>query len=674
MAETNGNREHWGSNLGFILAAAGSAIGLGNIWKFPYITGQHGGGAFVLVYLLCIAVIGLPVMLCEITLGRHTERNPVGAFKQLSPSSSTVAHLIGVGIVLTGVFLLCFGQWGWGLVALALGALVFRFGWVLVGGMGVLAGFLILSFYSVVAGWTIGYTLNSVTGKLQTDPAAQPPEVLARVLLPAAKTAPEAELAAIQENDDLSVLGKELATERLQRVYAGRYLEENFGVVLPVEDDMDRYEYAEIFDATLAKEVPRDKLLAHLTERYGGATEETGANGETVTVYPRKFHTAVAGGQFDAFMRNGVYAIGFHLLFMMLCVAIVCLGVQGGIEKASKILMPTLFVLIIALIVRGITLDGAVAGVRFYLSPDFSKLDPKSVLMALGHAFFSLSLGMGAMITYGSYVDKKQNTFLSTLAIVGLDTLIALMAGLAIFPAVFAEGFDPGAGPGLVFITLPAVFNRMPGGLFWASLFFLLLLVAALTSGVSLLEVVTAYFVDEWKCCRKKVTVLAGVVIFLIGSLAALSIADWDRIRWLQIALLKLFGSAKGSFFDVLDGLSSNWLLPLGGLFISVFVGWIWGTKKATDEIRKGSHNFADIHLFSLMAGLKDDESHNSEVHVLTLASVWGVFIRFISPVAVLIAFLNSIGWLDLTKKITEPDPEPPATEEAASVAPDENA
>ncbi len=521
-------REHWSSGLGFILAAAGSAIGLGNIWKFPYITGENGGGAFVLVYLLCIAVIGLPVMLCEITMGRHTQRNPVGAFKRLSPPISLIARMLGGGMVLTGLFLLAFHRWGWAGLALGIGLVVFRYGWVAAGAMGVAAGFTILSFYSVIAGWTIGYMVQAIGGRL---------------------------------------------------------------------------------------DFPTKKL---------------------------------AEAHFGAFISNPYWAVGCHFLFMALCVLIVYKGVQKGIERWSKILMPMLFLILIALILRALTLPGASAGVRFFLSPDFSKLTGEGVLIALGHAFFSLSLGMGAMITYGSYVNREENIFISSLTITILDTLVALMAGLAIFPAVFAMGFKPDAGPGLVFKVLPTVFARMHWGMFWAALFFLLLLVAALTSGISLLEVVTAYFVDERKWDRKQATVIFGFIIFELGALAALSVSDWGNMRWLQSALLAVFGAVKKNFFDVLDNLASNWMLPLGGLFTCIFVGWVWGTRNAVAEIRHGSQNFADVHIISLLAGLKDDESHNSEVHVLTLASLWGIFIRFISPVAVLIAFLHAIHWLDL--------------------------
>ena len=548
MKQSGHSREHWSSGLGFILAAAGSAVGLGNIWKFPYITGENGGGAFVLVYLLCIAVIGVPVMICEITLGRHTQRNPVGAFKMLNPRSSRLAHLLGLGMVVMGAILFCFQRWGWGAVTLALGLLVFRYRWVLVGAMGVLAGFVILAFYSVVAGWTLGYIIKAVGGRLAfTD-------------------------------------------------------------------------------------------------------------------------VATAGQHFKDFTGNPYWAVGCHFLFMLLCVMIVYKGVQSGIERWSKVLMPILFLLLIILIIRGLTLPGAIEGVRFYLSPDFSKINAESILIALGHAFFSLSLGMGAIMTYGSYVEKNENIFLSTLAIVALDTLVALMAGLAMFPAVFAQGFAPDAGPGLVFLVLPTVFNQIPLGAFWATMFFVLLAVAALTSGISLLEVVTAYFVDERDWTRKQACVIFGGVIFLLGSLCALSVNGWNNMPWVEKVLSTVFGNVKGSFFDVMDHLSSNWLLPLGGLFISLFVGWIWGTRKAVEEIRHGSHNFADVHLFSLMAGLKDDPSHSSDVHVVTLASLWGIFIRFISPIAVTIAFLNTIGWLNLTPKPLAP--ELPPEVEAVSEAP----
>ncbi len=538
MSNPEQQREHWSGNLGFVLAAAGSAIGLGNIWRFPYVTGEHGGGAFVLVFLVCVAVIGIPVMLCEISLGRHTQRNPVGAFHKLTPSSSTFAHLLGAGMIVAGLFLLVFRDWGWALICLGLGTAVFRYSWRMVGGMGVVAGFLILSFYSVVGGWTIGYVV-----------------------------------------------------EMLRVLFTG------------------------------------------------------GAYGQEV------FSDAASSGErFVNLVVSPVWSIVNHLVFMALCTGIVYAGVRGGIERAARVLMPLLLILLLALIVRGVSLPGAVEGIRFFLTPDFSQLGTESVLIAMGLAFFSLSLGMGAMITYGSYVERNQNLFTASLAVVGLDVLLALLAGLAIFPAVFAVGMEPTQGPGLVFVLLPTVFIGIPYGALWGLLFFVLLVVAAWTSGISLLEVVTAYFVDERGWTRPRAALTCGGIIAALGILSAVSVdADltgWSYLGRLQRLITWCFGAAPGSFFDLVENVSSNWLLPLGGMLIALFVGWIWGTRQALEEIRHGSRNFGDVHVVSLLAGLKDDPSHNSPVHVLTLASVWGIFIRFISPLAVLLAFLHTIGWL----------------------------
>lgn len=521
-------REHWGSQLGFILAAAGSAIGLGNIWRFPYITGENGGGAFLLIYLLCVAVVGLPVMICEITLGRHTQRNPAGCFALLTPKSSVLSHFLGAGMVLSGAALLCFQSFGWGIAALVLGGLVFRKSWRLVGLMSVLAGFLILSYYSVVGGWAIGYAVKATSNQL-------------------------------------AFTGVEQAKET-----------------------------------------------------------------------------------FSSFIGNPLPMIGFHFIFMLLCVLIVYKGVQKGIEKACKIMVPLLFVIMLMLILRGLTLPGSEAGIRFCFTPDFSHLSAQGVLIALSHAFFTLSLGMGAMITYGSYLDKNENLFASAVWITVLDTLFAILACLMIFPAVFAMGFEAGEGPGLLFQVVPAVFHQIPLGPMWAALFFLLLLMAALSSGISLLEVVTSYLVDEHKWTRHRSVAATGVIIFLIGTLCAISLQDWDALPGIEKVITACFSGARSSFFDLVDNLTSNWMLPLGGLFIALFTGWIWGTRKAIEEIRHGSKNFADVHLLTLLAGLKDDPSHNAGTHPLTLASLWGLFIRFICPVAILITFLHTIGWLNL--------------------------
>ena len=440
MNDFEKSRGFWGSRAGFVIAAAGSAIGLGNIWKFPYITGQHGGGAFVIVYLICIVLIGIPIMLAEFTIGRKTHKNPVGAYKNIHPAGL----------------------------------------WFLVGGMGVLAGFMILSFYSVVAGWTIAYVFKSTF-----------------MLVPQFETAAD----------------------------AGKY--------------------------------------------------------------------------FGNFASNPFQALIFHTIFMILCILIVIKGVRSGIEKSCDILMPTLLFILVLLVIRSLTLKGAWAGVVFYLKPEFSKLTAQGVLVALGHAFFSLSLGMGAMITYGSYLSKKENLASSALIVGALDTVIALLAGLMIFPAVFAMGLEPSAGPGLVFHVLPAVFSKMPFGNIVSIAFFTLLAIAALTSGISLLEVVVAYFIDEIRWSRKKAVLIVGSVIFILGIPSALSFGAFGEY--------KLFGM---NFFDIVDHIASNYLLPLGGLLICVFVAWVWGPKPALEEIHIGEHKFP-------------------------FAGGWVFLVKYISPVAV---------------------------------------
>jgi NSS family neurotransmitter:Na+ symporter len=523
-------RESWSGRLGFILAAAGSAIGLGSIWRFPYITGQNGGGAFMLVYLVCVAVVGIPVMICEISMGRKTQRNPVGCFANLTPSASLLAHFLGGGLVVTGAALLCFRAWGWGAASILLGAFVFRQSWRVVGVAGVLAGFLILSYYSVIGGWAIGYTVEAASSRL------------------AFSAVPEA----------------------------------------------------------------------------------------------RQF--------FESFSGNILLVVGGHLVFMLLCTAIVYSGVQKGIERACMLMVPLLFLIMLVLTLRALTLPGAEAGVSFCFTPDFSKLSAEGVLVALGHAFFTLSLGMGAMITYGSYLKKDDNIYSSSVWITCLDTAVSILSCLMIFPAVFAFGFEPSGGPGLVFQVLPTVFHRLPAGALWGTMFFLLLSLAALASGISLLEVVTAYFVDECSWPRKKAAVLMGGAIFAVGCLTAVSINSWDNLKWLQAPIVAAFGSARGSFFDMIDNMTCNWMLPLGGLFICLFAGWVWGIRNALEEIRHGSENFGDVHLLSLMAGLKDDPAHNTGSHALTLASIWGVFVRFVCPVAILVTFLHIIGVIDLVR------------------------
>ncbi|MEK9627992.1 MAG: sodium-dependent transporter [Nitrospinota bacterium] len=448
--ESNNQRGFWGSRLGFILAASGSAIGLGNVWKFPYIVGENGGGAFVLIYLVCIFVIGTPIMLAEFTLGRKTNLNPVGAFSELKPNTPFIS----------------------------------------IGYMGVLAGFLILSFYGVVGGWTFAYVAKSISGS--------------------------------------------------------------------------------VLSFTSPKE---------------------------------------AGAFFGNFIGNTGEALFYHALFMGVCIAIVLRGVHGGIERACDILMPTLVLFLFLLMIRSLTLDGAMEGVAFYLSPDFSKIHANTVLIALGQAFFSLSLGMGCMITYGSYLSEKENLTSSTVYVVIFDTLIALLVGMVIFPAVFAMGLEPAEGPSLVFSVLPTVFTSMPMGQVVSIIFFTLLAIAAITSGISLLEVVVAYFIDQRGWPRKKAVIIVGSVIFAFGVPSGLSFGI--------MAEMKVMGM---TFFDHVDNIASNYLLPLGGMLTAIFVGWIWGTDKAHSEIEKHENEFG-----------------------FPWAQCWEFLIRYITPVAVGIVFLAKV-------------------------------
>jgi NSS family neurotransmitter:Na+ symporter len=454
MSETKKIRENWGSRFGFILAAAGSAIGLGNIWKFPYIAGENGGAAFIFIYLICIAIIGLPVLTGEILLGRTTQRNPVGAFKKLSNSKF----------------------------------------WVAVGSLGVIAGFLILSYYIVIAGWSLGYIFEAAKGSFY-----------------------------------------------------------NFN------------------------------------ESYTSA-----------------YH-------FNSLVGNVTWNLGFTTAFLLLTMFFVYSGVQKGIERGSKIMMPLLLVLLVVLAIKGLTLNGSEKGVSFLLDPNWNLLHGTSILIALGHAFFTLSLGMGAMLTYGSYLKKDSNLFTSSTQIVFLDTLIALIAGLAIFTAVFATQQNPSAGPGLIFHTLPVVFTKMSGGYIFSILFFFLLTIAALTSAISLLEVVVSYFVDEkgWK--RHSAVIAFGGVTFLIGVPSSLSFNVLSDFH--------IFGL---NFFDLADYLTSNIMLPLGGMLISVFIAWVWGFDKALMELKQGAEN-----IFS------------NQPYIVT---AWKIFIKYFAPVLIFLVLLNSLG------------------------------
>ncbi|MGD2070314.1 MAG: sodium-dependent transporter [Gemmatimonadota bacterium] len=413
------DRGAWSGKLGFVLAAAGSAIGLGNIWRFPYMAAEGGGGAFVFIYLVCVLFIGVPVLFAELSLGRATKRNPVGAFKKLAPSSA----------------------------------------WPVVGGLGVVAGFGILAFYSVIAGWTVGYLWMALTGTFTPDVDA-----------------------------------------------------------------------------------------------------------------------AASGEIFGNFIGSAGPAIGLTALFLFLTVVVVRGGVSSGIERASKILMPVLLAVLIVLLIRSVTLPGGGAGVRYLISPDLSEVTPTVFITALGQALFSMSLGMGAMITYGSYFPDRDSLPFAGTAVALADMLIALLAGFVIFPALFSAGIDPGSGgPGLVFVVLPTVFAEMPAGGFFAVLFFASLSIAALTSTISLLEVVVAYFVDERGWGRHMAAWTVGAACFLVALPSALS---QGANGWLTD-----FG-----WLDVQNIVWGNFGLSVGAILICVFVGWIWGTDRLLEHVEMGGN------------------------------------------------------------------------------------
>ena len=412
------SRGLWTSRIGFILAAAGSAVGLGNIWRFSYVVGTNGGAAFVLIYLVIIAILGYPLMITEITLGQKAQKNAIGTFKDLAPKTP----------------------------------------WWITGALGVLAGFVILSFYSVVAGWAMAYFFKTLLGGLQTG------------------------------------------------------------------------------------------------------TDFVGA--------------------FVGHISSATEPIAWHAAFMILTLGIIALGVTKGIDRSVRILMPALFVLLLILVIRAISLPGSGAGLAFYLQPDFSEITWNSILGAIGQAFFSLSLGMGCMITYGSYMKNKEEVPLNAASVVGIDVGVAFLAGFAIFPAVFALGFDPAAGAGLAFITLPAVFAQMPGGLIFGSIFFLLLTVAALTSSISLLEVVVSWLIDEFKWNRVKASVVIGGLIFLMGVPASLSLGAME---------INIFGMA---LFDMLDFLQESILLPGGAILTAIFAGYIYKAKTVRDLANENAGSF----------------------------------------------------------------------------------
>ncbi len=438
-------KEQWSSKIGFILASAGSAIGLGAIWKLPYVTGTSGGGAFILIFVLFSLLIGFPLLLAEFVIGRSTQKEAISAYKEIAPET----------------------KWHW------------------IGYLGVFTCFILLSFYSVIGGWIIQYIVYSITGQA--------------------------------------------------------------------------------------------------------------ASGSVN--YEMLFNEAVS---------NPLLAVGSQALFMIMVIFVVGRGVQKGIESASKFMMPALFILFIILIIRSLTLDNAMAGVSFFLEPDFSKLSSQSILFALGQSFFLLSVGVSVMVTYSSYLSKNESIVQPALSVVVMNLFISILAGLAIFPAVFSLGFEPAAGPGLLFIVLPSVFEKMVLGNLFLLVFLVLFLFATLTSAFSLLEIVVAS-VSKGKGGRNRLSWMIGTAIFIVGIPSALSFGILSDIT--------IFNKI---IFDAADFLVSNILMPIGVLLISIFV-----SHKMKKDVLKSEliMNKAFTPLFH----------------------VWYYLLRYVIPIVIIVVFLDSL-------------------------------
>jgi len=457
VAETGQRKSlhgNWTSRLAFILAVTGSAVGLGNIWKFPYIAGQNGGGAFVLVYLFCVILIGMPVMMSEILLGRRGRRNPVATMALLGEEEGGSR------------------KWHW------------------IGAMGVLAGVLILSYYSVIAGWTLAYVQKSIGG---------------------------------------------------------------------------------VF---------------------------TGATAEQV---------ALINENFIGDWRSVTLA---HTLFMGTTVFVVARGVERGLEAAVKFMVPALLVMLIALLGYSMTSGYFAEGLAFMFTPNFAALSWDGVLAAMGQAFFTLSIGMGAVMAYGAYLPQETSITNATAAVVFADTLIAILAGLVIFPLVFANGLNPGSGPDLVFITLPLAFGQMTGGAVFSTIFFVLLAFAAWTSAIALIEPAVAWVVERFERTRAEAAIVMGGLIWLMGFGTIFS-----------FNILEDFTFYKGTIFANVDHITSNIMLPLGGLFITIFASWVMCRNSSSEELGGAG----------------------------SIYRMWRFLARFVAPIAIIFVFLKAIGLLDFT-------------------------
>lgn len=449
----------WSSRWVFILAATGSAVGLGNIWKFPYIAGANGGGAFVLVYLLCIFMVGIPIMMAEIMMGRRGRHSPVNTMRVLAEEAGRGSY------------------------------------WQYLGWMGVLAGFLILSYYSVIAGWALAYVFRTASG---------------------------------------------------------------------------------IFEGATADGV---------------------------------------GNIFGQFISDPERLLAWHTIFMVMTIVVVSRGVRHGLEKAVIYMMPALFILLLVMVGYAMNSGAFLEGVEFLFQPDFSAISANGVLIAMGHAFFTLSLGMGAIMVYGSYLPQKTSIAGATIFIALADTAVALLAGLAIFPIVFANGLAPGMGAGLVFETLPIAFGQMPAGAFFGALFFILVVFAAWSSSISLIEPAITWLVENRGMKRLNAAIWTGLFSWLVGIGSILSFNVWSGEDY------QVLGK---TFFDLLDYIAANVMLPLGGLFIALFAGWMMKREASAEEFAMGGNGW--------------------------FYGLWRLVIRYVTPVAVILVFLNVVGLIDFSE------------------------
>jgi neurotransmitter:Na+ symporter, NSS family len=449
-------REHWGSKLGFIMATAGSAIGLGSLWRFPYVTGNNGGGAFVLLYFIFVLLIGIPAFIAELIIGRKAQRSAVGAYSELSKRSNS---------------------------------------WRLLGWVNILTSLMILSYYSVIAGWTLNYTFMSLCQFAQNKTPEQ------------------------------------------------------------------------------------------------------------------------IKGIFDILYKSADINLFWHFIFMLLTVGVVYGGIRKGIEYWSKILTPALLIFLAGLFLYTITLPGFAQSVKFIFYPDFSKLSTQGILQALGMSFFTLSVGLGIVLTYGSYMKPTENIPQTGIIVGAVSALVSLFAALMIFPIIFSFGLQPEEGPGLVFKTLPVLFSKLPGSLVISTIFFLLFVFTALTSSISLLEVVVSNLIEVFNWKRSKSVITAGIIAYILGIPSALAGSGKLFASWKL-----MFGK---DFFGTIDEISADWLMPLGGFFAVVFAGWFLGKDVAKEEFLSGKKTKSFL-------------------------KIWLFLIRYLAPVAILLVMLQRSGVIDI--------------------------